>query len=214
MHSYMVQYHGTINWSASEPAAAPMKRSLNTKPDEIEFQLNLNCDEQEVDHTFITLIDDENTTTGFDMNIDLVKMFNANKSNIYTLINGDIQSAANCLPISNQATVIPVGVQIAEDGEYTFSMPDGTSGIGVTLIDNETGERTSLSALDYTINLTAGSYENRFVLEISPINETPTSIEPSVSVTPHAEARKVCIDGILYIVREGKIYDARGIRVE
>ena len=37
--------------------------------------------------------------------------------------------------------------------------------------------------------------------------------KPSVSGQP-SEVRKVMIDGILYIVKDGKMYDARGARVE
>ena len=194
-------------------AALAPRKAAKTEQEIYEFRFELNHSDVLLDQTYIRLTDQENVTTNFDFGQDLIKELNTGNSNLYTLI-GYEKVAANSLPISAQTTVIPVGVQIAEDGEYTFSMPDGTSGIGVTLVDNETNVRTSLSALDYVVNLTAGSYENRFVLEISPINETPTSIEPTDSVTPHAEARKVCIDGILYIVRDGKIYDARGIRVE
>ena len=107
-----------------------------------------------------------------------------------------------------------MGVQINTAGEYTFAMPAGTNGIGVSLVDNETGVRTSLSATNYTVSLTAGKHNGRFALEISPIQNTPTGIEPSdVSYQP-SEIRKIMIDGILYIVRDGKMYDARGTRVK
>ena len=91
-------------------------------------------------------------------------------------------------------------------------MPDGTKGVGVTLVDTEANVRTSLSALDYTVSLEAGEYTGRFVLEISAIQNMPTDIE-AVSVQP-SEVRKVMIDGRLYIVKDGKIYDARGASVE
>ena len=68
-----------------------------------------------------------------------------------------------------------------------------------------------LSALDYTVTLSEGEYTNRFFLEISPVQNTPTDIE-AVSGQP-SEVRKVMIDGILYIVRDGKMYDARGTLV-
>lgn len=215
MHSYMVQYAGLIDWSASEPSLMPAKRSINTKPTEKEFRLDLKQGTQEADHAYITLIDNDNVTTGFDMNTDLVKMQNANRSNIYTLIDGDVQAAANCLPISDQTTQVPVGVQIAADGEYTFSMPDGTSGVGVTLVDNVANTRTNLSLMDYTVNLSVGTYDNRFSLEISAIEETPTDVEEITGGGAQVNgARKVLIDGVLYIVKDGKIYDARGMRVE
>jgi hypothetical protein len=167
-----------------------------------------------VDQTFVKLSDNEAVTTGFEFNYDLSKEFNSGKANIYTLI-GTEQAAGNVLPLTDQTTVVPVGVKIAADGDYTFSMPDGTEGIGITLVDTETGIRTILSALDYTINLAAGTYDNRFFLEISPIMQTPTDVEEvtgdGLQVTG---ARKVIIDQKMYIIKDGKIYDAQGRQVK
>ena len=118
------------------------------------------------------------------------------------------------MPLSNQTTIVPVGVLIAADGDYTFAVPDGTSGVGVTLVDSETGIRTSLSALDYTVNLPAGQYDNRFYLEISPITQILTDIEKAEMVNGKSSNRKLLIDGILYIVKDGHIFDARGNRVQ
>ena len=158
---------------------------------------------------------DENASANFVFGEDLTKEKNTKKANIYTLVEGYIPVAGNTLPMSNQTTIVPVGVSIKSTGDYTFSIPEGTDGVGVTLVDNETGVRTSLSALDYTVSLGAGTHDQRFTLEISPIQNTPTGIDevPSDQV-PSTKVRKVMIDGVLYIVRDGKIFDARGARVE
>lgn len=215
MHSYMVQYHGNIDWSASEPAAIAARRAPNAKPEEVEFCLVLMQGEDKADNTFVTLMDNEQITNNFDQNADLVKMFNSKKANIYTIIGEDVQVAANCLPMAEQTAIVPVGVQIATTGEYTFSIPEGTEGIGVTLIDNETGIRTSLSAVDYTINLSAGTYDNRFLLEISPIKHVATGIETvNEEGVATNDARKIMIDGLLYIVKDGKVFDAQGRQVK
>ena len=214
MHSYMVQYHGNIDWTASEPDAVPARRASNAKPEEVEFRLNLMQGEQEADHTFITLMDKEQITTGFDMNTDLVKMFNANKSNIYTVINTDVQAAANCLPMTEQTTLVPVGVQVKTDGEYTFAIPEGTNGVGVTLIDNIMNTRTNLGLMDYTVNLTAGTIDGRFMLEISPISQNPTDIDQLPMTNDQSSVKKVLIDGLLYIVKGDRIYDATGALVK
>ena len=167
-----------------------------------------------IDQTFVRLSNDEEVSAGFAFGEDMSKEFNKNRANIYTFI-GNEQAAGNTLPMSEQTTVVPVGVKIASNGDYTFAIPEGTNGVGVTLIDNETGVRTSLSALDYTINLNAGTYDNRFVLEISPIQHTPTDIEAiSDEGLEINGARKVLIDGMLYIVKDGKVFDARGNRVQ
>lgn len=213
MHAYLVQYCGNVTWTSSvsvKPSAPAARRNPDYRG-EYEFRLALQQNDQTVDQTFVKLSDDEAVTTGFEFNYDLSKEFNKNKANIYTLI-GSEQVAGNVLPLTEQTTVVPVGVSIQTAGDYTFSLPDGTEGIGVTLIDNQTGMRTRLSALDYTVNLTAGTINGRFTIEISPIAETPTDIE--VVSDQNSAVRKVMIDGILYIVKGNRIYDATGALVK
>jgi hypothetical protein len=216
MHAYMVQYHGDLYWSlaSATPASIVARRTYAERPQNVEFRMELQQNEKMVDQTFVKLSSDDEVRAKFVFDEDLCKEYNGNKANIYTFIEGYIPAAGNTLPMSEQTTVVPMGVQIKSTGDYTFSMPDGTSGVGVTLIDNETGIRTPLGALDYTINLNAGTYDNRFVLEIAPIKQTPTDIELLNGENGENGVRKVMIDGILYIVRDGEIFDARGARVK
>ena len=216
MHAYMVQYHGDLYWSlaSATPASIVARRTYAEKPQNVEFRLELQQNEKMIDQTFVKLSDDEEVSANFIFDEDLSKEFNASKANIYTFIENYIPAAGNTLPVSEQTTLVPVGVQIKTTGEYTFSMPDGTEGVGITFIDNETGVRTSLSALDYTVNLSAGTYDNRFVLEISPIKQTPTGIGIVESQKSKDESRKILIDGLLYIVKDGKMFDARGARLK
>ena len=214
MHAYTVQYYGDVTWTTSvTPPAAPQR---NTEyRGEYEFCLEVQQDDQMIDRTYVRLSDDENVTTGFEFSEDMTKQFNSRKANIFTIA-GNTSLGGNSLPLSTtQTTVVPVGVKIKTAGDYTFSIPEGTDGIGVTLVDNETGVRTLLSALDYTIHLEAGTHDGRFILEISPIYNTPTGIEdPTSDSSLKGRAQKRIIDGILYIVKDGKIFDARGTRVE
>lgn len=214
MHAYTVQYYGDVTWTTSvTPTAAPQR---NTEyRGEYEFCLEVQQDEQMIDRTYVRLSDDENVTTGFEFSEDMTKQFNSRKANIFTIA-GNTSLGGNSLPLSTtQTTVVPVGVKIKTAGDYTFSIPEGTDGIGITLVDNETGVRTLLSALDYTVNLTAGTHDGRFVLEISPIQNTPTGMEdPTSNSSLKGRAQKRIIDGVLYIVKDGKIFDARGTRVE
>lgn len=215
MHAYMVQYYGTIKWllASATPSSAPAR--VTNAPQNIEFRLELQENDKMTDQTFIRMTNDEAISANFDFNYDLSKQMNSGKANIYTMVEGYIQTAGNCLPMSEQTTVVPVGVKTAANGDYTFSMPEGTEGIGVVLIDTETGIRTSLSALDYTVSLDKGTYDERFILEISPIYPTPTAVETvSDEQSAVSGVRKMLIDGLLYIVREGKMFDARGARVE
>ena len=210
MHAYMVQFGGTINWEEftfAENGSQQLAARKNAEQENYNLRLELQQNGKKADQTFIELQDEEATAL-FDMNIDLTKMFNAD-ANIYTIIPTDIdpvQAAANVLPIAN--TVIPVGVQIAKAGEYTFAMPDGTDGIVVELIDYETNIRTNLMLDEYTVDLAAGTNEARFALHVKP-NKVTTSLEDG-EITTNGKVRKFLIDGVLYLQKDGNIYDAQG----
>ena len=213
MHSYTVQYYGNVSWTASVNPSSIVARQRQA-PNAYEWCLELQQNEQMTDRTYVRMSNEEEVTTGFEFGYDMSKSMEWAKANIYTFI-GSEAVAGNSMPLETvQTTVVPVGVYIKSDGEYTFAMPEGTNGVGITLIDTEANVRTSLSALDYTVTLSAGEYTNRFFLEISPVQNTPTDIENGGLMNGENGVRKVMIDGILYIVRDGKMYDARGARVE
>lgn len=217
MHAYMVQYGGNVQWvtSGTKPAAIVARNTYAEEPKEVEFRLEIQQNEKMVDQTFVIMSNDDQINANFQFGEDMSKDFNARNANIYTMTADNVAAAGNSLPMSENTTIVPVGVSVKKTGDYTFSIPDGTNGIGVTLIDEETGIRTSLSALDYTVNLAAGDYTERFWLEISPIQNTPTGIEePTSESSLKGRAQKRIIDGVLYIVKDGKIFDARGTRVE
>ena len=220
MHSYLVQNKSQIYWKAvnvnvTPSPAAIMAREIEETRREYEWRITLTKGEKEQDQTFIRLTNHEQVTTEFDFNQDLSKEFNYGRSDIYTLI-GNTKAAANSLPFSEQTTLIPLGLSIEYNGDYTIAMPDGTANIGVTLIDTESNTRTNLSAgMEYTLTLNKGDYNNRFFIEISPIQQTPTDIEyVTGDSNSQNSVRKVLIDNILYIVRDGQIFDARGARVK
>ena len=110
---------------------------------------------------------------------------------------------------------VPVGVVIAEAGEYTFRMPDGTDGISVTLVDNVTGTHTDMLMDEYTITLDAGTIENRFYLVVDP-DRAATSVENIGEEAKGEEAKgveKFLIDGKLFIRTADGIFDAKGQRL-
>ena len=220
MHSYLVQNKSQIYWKAvnvnvTPSPAAIMAREMEETRREYEWRITLTKGEKEQDQTFVRLTNHEQVTTEFDFNQDLSKEFNYGRSDIYTLI-GYEKAAANSLPFSEQTTLIPLGLSIEYNGDYTIAMPGRMENIGVTLIDTESNTRTNLSAgMEYTLTLNKGDYNNRFFIEISPIQQTPTDIEyVTGDSNSQNSVRKVLIDNILYIVRDGQIFDARGARVK
>lgn len=203
MHAYMVQFAGTIDWSTRTitPAQAAMRAPQNEESHTL--KLVLLQSEKKVDHTYIELMD--NTTRAFDESIDLVKMMNST-SNLYTYTIGDnVEVAANSLPLEN--VTIPLGITAAQDAEYCISLPDGCEGISVTLIDNETGIHTNLALYDYTVSLAKGTYNERFSIQVH-ANKVMTDMS---SIEDRENGiRKLLIDGELFIVKDGQMYDAQG----
>jgi hypothetical protein len=209
MYAYFVQWGGTLNWSTftgenDTPKELAAKQNAAYEAQEHNLRLELQQDYKALDQTFVDMQED-GVTAAFDLNKDMTKILNAG-ANIYTLAGEEnIQLAGNSLPIAN--TVIPVGVQIAKAGEYTFAMPDGTDGITVELIDYETNTRTNLLLSEYTVDLNAGTFETRFALHVKPSNVT-TSIDPVLG--ENGQVRKILMNGQLYLLKDGQLYDAQG----
>ena len=206
MHAYMVQYAGNITWSGivnTAPSGLAAKKNSSTI-DKTMLRLELQQAGETMDKTFVQLREEEGTE-GFDLNLDLTKIINKG-ANIYTVVNGD-QMAGNVVPA--QESIIPLGVVITEAGEYTFAMPSNSNGVTIELIDYEKGVSTNLLASDYTTQLPTGTFENRFALSIKP-DKVTTSIEDTEAQMSNDNVRKLLIDGTLYLVKDGVIYDAQG----
>ena len=217
MHAYLVQNGGEIKWTAvsAKPSSIVARKENDMPATTYEWRLTLDQDSNMVDQTFVRMTNLEQVTDTFDFGQDMSKEFNETRSNLYSFI-GYERAAANCLTLNTKSnTIIPLGLNIIAGGDYTLAMPDGTNGVGITLVDEATGTRTNLSAgLTYPVTLEKGDYTNRFFLEISPIKTTPTGIEDVQGGNVQStKAHKVMIDGILYIVKDGNIFDARGARL-
>lgn len=208
MHAYMVQFAGTIEWSYNRVSPAIAARRNATGKDQYTLRLALQQEDAQCDHTFIRLQED-NATAEFDMNYDLCKIINSG-ANIYSMI-GNVEVAANVLPVEER--IIPLGLDIHETGNYTFAMPDGTDGITAILIDYETGKETNLLLADYTVELNAGIDNERFALRVRP-NHVATEVENTILTDDNDNAKKYIIDGALYLLRDGKLYDAQGRMIQ
>ena len=215
---YMVQFAGTISWqpimSETVPEGIAARRRVaegerTSYTTRLEFA-DANGEKQ--DQAFVAL--DEKATTDFDQNKDLNKVINRG-NNIYTMAE-NIAYAGNTLPMKKQT--VPVGVVVATAGEYTFRMPDGTDGISVILLDNQTGAHTNMLYDEYTVTLDAGTYENRFSLSVDP-NRSATSVE-NIFGDDNEEngdkatgVKKFIIDGQLFIRTADDLFDAKGQRL-
>ena len=218
MYAYMVQFAGEINWmsktvsAVAPPVSVVARRNSDSQAEKITLRLELAQAGVKADQTFIQM-QEEGASTDFDLSKDLSKIINKG-SNIYTLVGTDrTQVAGNVLPMQEQ--IVPVGVVAAAQGEYSFRMPDGTEGMVVELIDNYTNTTTNLLLSDYTVTLSEGTYEQRFMLHIQPEKSgVSTNIGQITGGDIDANSvQKYIIDGHLYLKKDGVIYTANGSKL-
>ncbi len=208
MSSVLVQWCGTINWGTSSGALAAPRRTNDEK--DYLAQLEIWYNGNKADQTFVKL--SEEADTAFVLREDMCKVLTTARPNIYTFA-GDYDVAYNEMPI--ESCTVPVGVLARRTGTYTFSMPKNFSGT-VTLIDKFDGTRTNLAMEDYEVYLNKGTIDDRFELEIN-ISKMPTAIdgaEDGSGSLKDGKAHKFIMNGVMYILENGRIYDAQGNRVK
>lgn len=218
--AYLVQCSSDIYWqevTGKQPSPI-VARQRKSDPSEYNWRLTLEKDGVVQDQTFIRMADVEAVTDTFDFGQDLIKEANYKRANIQSLI-GHNYVAANSMPKNTESkTIVPLSVILwnaGQAGDYTFNLPDGADGVGITLVDKEANVRTNLSTgMAYSVALSGDTIDGRFELEISPIKNTPTGVEETETGEQKAATRKMLIDGQLYIIRDEKVFDARGIRVQ
>ncbi|MBR1928165.1 MAG: hypothetical protein IJ834_00270 [Paludibacteraceae bacterium] len=182
--AYMAQWAGVMHWTANSASlkSSNIRRRMATNDEQLRRQVRLELrqtkedNEEFADQTYINLTDD--ATEGFDLNLDLEKLNNGN-GDLYSLssVQDDPiqQLAANSMPVQDRTVML--GVNIAENGTYTISMPDETEGLVATLYDSETKQEYNLASESCRVELAKGKYENRFmlILKVTDGSQTTTS---------------------------------------
>ncbi|MBR2166896.1 MAG: hypothetical protein IJ920_00940, partial [Paludibacteraceae bacterium] len=211
MHSYMVQYAGDVKFTCAEPVVPSLapRRTAMKENYNIELQV-LNNSGDMLNHTYVELR--ENACDTFALNEDIYMMSSNKAVSVYTFA-GTYDVAANVLSIGSH--VVPVGVIVKQAGTYTFTMPSNFSGT-VTLVDTYAQTRTNLNIEDYEVSLPKGTDEERFYLEIN-INKVPTAIDGAKAgegTLKDGKVHKFIMNDMMYILKDGVLYDARGNRVK
>ena len=182
--AYMAQWAGVMHWTANSASlkSSNIRRRMAADDEQLRRQVRLELrqtkedNEEFADQTYINLTDD--ATEGFDLNLDLEKLNNGN-GDLYSLssVQDDPiqQLAANSMPVQDRTVML--GVNIAENGTYTISMPDETEGLVATLYDSETKQEYNLASESCRVELAKGKYENRFmlILKVTDGSQTTTS---------------------------------------
>ena len=131
----------------------------------------------QTDRTGLLIAD--NFTEEYDFNADLSKFENSG-INLYT-IGKDGKLAYMAINQTLAELPIPVGYTATADGEYTIAFDEDRYSANdisaLYLIDYDLSEKTNLLHTDYSFLTAAGTYNQRFALQVAFAPENATSIE-------------------------------------
>ena len=206
-HAYLTQTPEAIVWkNVSKPVPSHIAAERKSSVPFDEFRLDLILNDSLLDQTFIRMTDDERVSSAFDFGLDLSKE-QTDGNAIYSQI-GYERVAANCLPFSSERTLIPLGISLAKDENYTFALVLSSSSeedLCVTLIDTVRQIRTELTGeSSYTTELKAGKVEGRFFVEISPAAHSTTDLEEKER--EYTPCIKILDKGVVYLKYKGRKY--------
>lgn len=206
--AYMVQYHGTLVWNTGADLSwsAPSRQSASVMSKRLCLQL-VDGDGEMRDQTYVTLTPEG--SEAYDMGDDLLKIFSASASHIYTTAN-NICLAANDL--CDTTTVVPVGTQLKDNDMYAFHMSQSIDGVTPYLYDAELGIYTNLLVDDYYFTAETARRTGRFFLIFGyQAPSTPTGVNTgAVDSDGGGGPQKFIRNGMLFILNNGKLYNANG----
>lgn len=164
------------------------------------------------------LVSDKYDGSEYEINADLEKMFGENSYTLATYsLMGSTRLAYNAMSNADALNIIPIGYRAPEDGDYTFSInPRYAENFAqVNLIDYQTNTITDLLVDDYTFNSERTQNDARFALNVVPKSQMPTDVEIIAGDgLKDVDVRKVLINNQLYIIRDGRMYDAQGALIK
>ncbi|HKK41078.1 MAG TPA: LamG-like jellyroll fold domain-containing protein, partial [Bacteroidales bacterium] len=155
---------------------------------------------------------DDMATMTFNKQLDALKLLNTDYSvaNLYAINQDGIKLSVDALPsIADDSTAIPLGLKLNREGDVIFRISDIDPSLAdrrVILSDLVAGKDQNLQPDgEYMVNLSAGEYNNRFVLNLTSI---------STGINNKTENNNMfsvyCSKGILKVTIDN-IYDGEGI---
>ena len=170
----------------------------------------------EADELLITA--DEDATSEYIIGKDLLKMGTMSKSlkpRIWTSMKpAGILCAVNA-PMQQNETVVPFGIYLPTAGTYTFSARDSHAE-NVYLLRNG-AIIWNLSMSDYIVDLPAGLNLNDYsIMLVGQGTDTATGVDNLNNNDQNGTilVEKMIVNGNLYLLRDGIMYDAQGKMVE
>ncbi|MCQ2313121.1 MAG: hypothetical protein MJZ84_06725 [Paludibacteraceae bacterium] len=210
-HGYMAQYGGTITWNpyskTEHPTSAPRFGAANDNFKGGMLTIELVQNDEQLDRTFISL--SKNGTTGFDQNLDLTKI-TENCAQIAS-VSENVVYAGSTLPLDIE--LVPLNIKVTANGMYDIALEKSLEGLEVKLYDAFEQTTTLLDQMPATITLNKGEYKDRFYLQLTRKNAgAPTNLDGNIGQynLPTDKTQKLLINGDIYLINAGRVYNATG----
>ena len=138
----------------------------------------------------------ENASAEYELERDAAKMFASNSDMPQLFVNdNNIQYSICERPEQNSSFVL--GLVAGKEGEYSLSLNTSTDD-EVTLYDTENEVSLNLTNDKYTFTSKAGTYPNRFIVNV--VNRTPTSL-----ATQNADSEINVVENKLSVVADQNV---------
>ena len=212
-HGYMTQFGGNLTWkpftkSDDVTGKAPLYAVAESefKGGMLTVELN-NAQGEQLDRTFVNL--HKNGTLGFDRNMELTKI-TENCAQIASVCD-NVLYAGSTLPLDIE--LVPLNVKVTANGTYDIALKQSLEGLEVKLFDAFEQTTTLLDLMPATVTLEKGEYQDRFFLQFTQkAPQTPTNLDGSLEQynLPMDKTQKLLINGNIYLINAGRVYNATG----
>ncbi|MCR4664772.1 MAG: hypothetical protein K5660_05350 [Paludibacteraceae bacterium] len=184
------------------PMSAPIRRSAYESDESV---ITISDDTQVTDRVY--LLTSEDALDEYVIGEDLAKVGVSSKVAQMWVNRYDAKLCVNTVAADeNDVTEYPMGIYAPKAGAYTIAAVESKAGTQVLLTMNGIVV-ADLTRGAYTLDLARGT-TTAYAIRVVGQRGVPTAIDSAVDAQEGAE--KVIRNGVLYIIREGKVYDAQG----
>lgn len=201
---------GELDFIHSNPSSAmpALYANLQTQKPLMHFTLADETQSTGIDHMYLTMHDD--ATPAYTIGRDVTRMSNTctTAAQLWCTTEDGVQLSAHGIEMPTNSTTVNLELFAPAAGEYLLSMASrAMDGYEVELLYNGTWVATLNNEQPLTLTLNSG-VTNGYALRITRHN-VPTDIE-SITPSDAVNGEKRIIDGVLYIIHNGRMYDAQG----
>ena len=192
----------------NQALAAPMRTQGRTLD---EYLLTFAQEEDSINIDRLYVSASEDASANYEIGHDLAKF---GTSTTVAQIWADAYGQKLCdveTPLVADQAIIPISLYAAQTGTYTLDVVRGPQDASLYLMYNG-AVIWNLSQSAYTLDLTRGTTTGYSLLLTAEAPSITTGADAIEAETNHVE--KILLNGQLYILRDGQMYDATGKKVK